>query len=226
MAPEDHFFKSARILGSVAVVIAALYLAKGVLVPLMLAVLLSFLLSPVCDWLERRGAGRVPAVLVTAVLGFSLLGAVVWTAVFQMAELAPKVPEYRENIEAKFHSVDQYFIDALKRATESAESIGQTLPQAEQAEGPQGTRDQPYTVRVLSSPSSPLQVLSGTFGTLVESFGLAGIVIVLVVFFLIRREDLRDRFIRLMGRSQMTVTTQRLIQWFPQQSVSVERSFL
>ena len=63
---------------------------------------------------------------------------------------------------------------------------------------------------MLSSPSSPLQVLGGTFGTLVEGFGSAGIVIILVVFFLIRREDLRDRFIRLVGMGQVTLTTQML----------------
>ncbi len=75
MAPSDQFVKSAWMLGSIAVVVAALYLAKGVLVPLTLAVLLSFLLSPLCDWLERRSLGRVPAVLVTAILGFARLGA-------------------------------------------------------------------------------------------------------------------------------------------------------
>ena len=54
MALSDQFAKTAWVLGSTAVIVAALYLAKGVLVPLTLAVLLSFLLSPVCDWLERR----------------------------------------------------------------------------------------------------------------------------------------------------------------------------
>ncbi len=57
---------------------------------------------------------------------------------------------------------------------------------------------------------SPLQVLGGTFGTLLEGLGSAGIVIILVVFFLVRREDLRDRFIRLVGKGQVTVTTQML----------------
>ena len=88
-------------LASIAVVIAALYLAKGLLVPLTLAVLLSFLLSPVCDWLERRRLGRIPAVLVTAILGFTMLGIVAWTAAVQMTHLAPKIPEYQQNIEAK-----------------------------------------------------------------------------------------------------------------------------
>ncbi len=68
----------------------------------------------------------------------------------------------------------------------------------------------PYSVHVLSDPVSPLQLLGRTFGTLIEVLGLAGIVVILVVFFLVRREDLRDRFIRLAGKSQATVTTQML----------------
>ena len=59
-APIDQFVKSAWMLGATAVVVAALYLAKGVLVPLTLAVLLSFLLSPLCDWLERLQDGPCP----------------------------------------------------------------------------------------------------------------------------------------------------------------------
>ena len=210
MAPLDQFVKSAWMLGATAVVVAALYLAKGVLVPLTLAVLLSFLLSPVCDWLERRRLGRIPAVLLTAILGFSVLGVAAWTAVVQMTALAPKMPEYQENLQAKLHAVNDYFIAELRRVTRSAEDIGQNLPQAQQAKPPQGTDEQPYSVHVLSDPVSPLQLLGRTFGTLIEVFGLAGIVVILVVFFLVRREDLRDRFIRLAGKSQATVTTQML----------------
>jgi predicted PurR-regulated permease PerM/CheY-like chemotaxis protein len=210
MAPPGQFSKSAWTLTSIAVVVAALYLAKGVLVPLALAVLLSFLLSPVCDWLERRKLSRVPAVLVTAVLGFAILGAATWTAVVQMTELAPKMPEYQENLEAKLHSTNAYVSAALDKVTKSAQGFGQNLSQSEELEAPKGTSEQPYSVRVLSSPASPLQLISGTFGTLLQVLGTAGIVIVLVIFFLIRREDLRDRFIRLVGRGQMTVTIQAL----------------
>ena len=210
MATSDQFVKSAWMVVSIAVVVAAVYLAKGVLVPLTLAVLLSFLLSPVCDWLERRRLGRIPAVLITAILGFSLLGIMAWTAVVQLSALAPKIPEYQDNLQTRLHSVNDYFTAALNKVTRAAEGMEQNLPQAEQAEAPQGTHERPYSVRILSSPATPLQVLSGTFGTMVEALGLAGIVIVLVVFFLVRREDLRDRFIRLMGKGQVTLTTQML----------------
>ncbi len=103
-------------LASIAVVIVALYLAKGVLVPLTLAVLLSFLLSPVCDWLERWRLGRIPAVLMTAILGFTLLGIVTWTATVQITSLAPKIPEYQSNLEAKLSSVNAYAVAAMMLA--------------------------------------------------------------------------------------------------------------
>ena len=210
MAPLDQFVKSAWMLGATVVVVAALYLGKGLLVPLTLAVLLSFLLSPVCDWLERWRLGRIPAVLLTAIVGFTVLGVAAWTAMVQMTALAPKMPVYQENLQAKLHAVNDYFIARLRRATRSAEDIGQNLPPTQQAKPPQGTDEQPYAVHVLSDPVSPLQLLGRTFGTLIEVFGLAGIVIILVVFFLVRREDLRDRFIRLVGKGHATVTTQML----------------
>ena len=210
MPPLDQFVKSAWMLGATAVVVAALFLAKSVLVPLTLAVLLSFLLSPVCDWLERHKLGRIPAVLLTAILGFAVLGIAAWTAVVQMTALAPKMPEYQDNLQAKLHSVNDYFITALKKATRTAVDVGQNLPQAQQTNAPQGTDERPYSVHVLSPPVSPLQLLGQTFGTLVEVLGLAGIVVVLVIFFLVRREDLRDRFIRLVGKSHATVTTQMM----------------
>jgi len=212
MVRPDHIAKSpwTLTLASIAVVIAALYFAKAVLVPLTLAVLLSFLLSPVCDWLERRRLGRVPAVLATAILGFTMLGIVVWTAAVQMTRLAPKIPVYQGNIEAKLNAVNEYAVAALSKVTRTAQGMGEDLSLSEQASEPKGTNELPFSVRVLSSPANPLQVFGGMFGTLLELLGTAGIVIVLVVFFLVRREDLRDRFIHLVGKGHVTVTTQML----------------
>ena len=210
IAPLDQFARSARVLTAIGVVVAALYLAKGVLVPLTLAVLLSFLFCPVCEWLERRKLGRIPAVLVAATMGFAVLGIAGWTAVVQITELVPKLPEYQSNLHAKLDSVNAYVGAALSMATKTADDIGQNLSAPAQTDEPQGTNALPYSVRVLSSPASPLQVMGGTFGPLLKFLGSAGIVIVLVVFFLVRRDDLRDRFISLVGHGHVTVTTQML----------------
>lgn len=210
VARPGPIIKSVWILPSIAIVVAALYLAKGVLVPLTLAVLLTFLLSPMCDWLERHRLGRIPAVMFTVILGFAVLGVATWTAVVQLTELSPKLPEYQHNLEEKLHSTNAYASRALNKISTIAQGFDQNLSQLEPAEEPQGTTARPYSVRVIASPTSPLQIIGGTFGTVFEVLGTAGIVIVLVVFFLVRREDLRDRFIRLAGRGHVTLTTQVL----------------
>ncbi len=212
MAPIGQFPRSNWIstLASTVVVVAALYMAKSLLVPLTLAVLLSFLLMPVCDWLERGKLGRIPAVLVTVSLCFTMLGIVAWIAVVQMTHLAPKIPEYQNNIQVKLSSVNEYAAAALSKLTKNVPEVGKNLSRPEQTAEPKGTSELPFSVRVLSSPMSPLQVFGGMFGTLLETLGTIGIVIVLVVFFLIRSEDLRDRFIHLVGKGHVTVTTQML----------------
>ncbi|HEV3303324.1 MAG TPA: AI-2E family transporter, partial [Planctomycetaceae bacterium] len=212
MAAPEPLAKLSGILtlASIAVVTGALYLAKGVLVPLTLAVLLSFLLSPVCDRLERWRFGRIPAVLVTALLAFTMLGVVAWMAVVQMNNLAPKMPEYQDNIQAKLHSTNDYVGGLLSKITRTTENQAPNPAPLAQAEGPQSREDRPYSVRVITTPASPLQVITGMFGTLLDVLGSTGIVIVLVVFFLVRREDLRDRFIRLVGKGDVTVTTQAI----------------
>src|SRR3989304_4462523 len=143
MAPSEQFTKSAWMAASIAVVVAALYLAKGVLAPLTLAVLLSFLLSPVCDWLERHWLGRIPAVVVTAILGFAVLGTATWTAVVQMTHLAPKIPEYQSNIQAKLSSVNEYAAATLRKITKNATGAGQDPLFSEQTAEPQGTTELP-----------------------------------------------------------------------------------
>ena len=208
---------TALTIAAAAVVIGALYLGKGLLIPLATAILLSFLLSPVCNWLERRGLGRVPSVLLTVVFGFTLLGSLTWTAIGQITSLAPKIPEYRTNIEAKLSSVNSYAVTAIQRLTQSAQSMGEKISSTgvtnEGASTDLGKGGELYAVRVVTDPSSPLEIvagLSGSFGIALQILGAAAIVNVLVVFFLAQREDLRERFIRLIGKTHVAVTTQTL----------------
>lgn len=84
--------------GSIALVVAALYWLQGVLIPMALAVLLTFLLSPVVSVLQRRGLGRVPAVLVTVLLALSILAGIGWTLTRQLTRLADELPGYSLNI--------------------------------------------------------------------------------------------------------------------------------
>ena len=87
-------------------VVAALYLAKGVLIPIALAGLLTFLLSPVVDGLERAGlwrvrGGRIYAVMLVVVLVFSALGGAAWVVAQQVLILGAELPHYRGNLKRK-----------------------------------------------------------------------------------------------------------------------------
>ena len=84
--------------GIIAVVVASLYWLQAVLIPLALAVLLTFLLSPVVSSVQRRGLGRVPAVLVTVLLALSIVGGIGWTLTRQLVTLADELPGYSLNI--------------------------------------------------------------------------------------------------------------------------------
>lgn len=195
-------------IASIAIVVAALYLAKGLLVPFTLAVLLSFLLAPCCDWLERYRLARVPSVLVTALFAFFVLGMLAWSAMLQMTDLAQRLPEYQDNIEAKLQSANDFAAGALNKLLKTTERVQDIATQELAPEAVANQRS--YPVRVVASPPNALQIAGGVFGPLVEILGSAGIVIVFVIFFLVRREDLRDRFIRLVGQGQMMLTTQAL----------------
>jgi predicted PurR-regulated permease PerM len=195
---------------SLAGVVTVLYLAKGLLIPLTLAALRTSLLAPVCNRLERWKLSRIPAVLVTAVLAFTLLGAGTWAAALQIIELAPRVPEYQQNIQTKLHSVNDYFDTVLSKFKKTTQDLGPIKFPSEPADVTTGDEERPQPVRLVVSPPSPVQVLRGMFGPLFGVMGFTGLVIVLVVFFMIWREHLRDRFIRLVGHGQVTVTTQAL----------------
>ena len=77
-------------------IITSLYWAQAVLIPVALAILLTFLLSPVAGALERIALGRLPSVMLVAVLTFSLLGGIGWIVTLQFESLANELPKYSE----------------------------------------------------------------------------------------------------------------------------------
>lgn len=197
-------------LASVIVVISGLYLARALLMPIALAVLLSFALSPVCRWLESFRIGRIPAVLTTAIMGFTLFGALVGLGVVELASISSKIPEYQENLEVKFRSANRYSERLLNAVAATVEGLSDRQSSTGQLEPPHGTVEYPFAVRIVNAPISPLRVFEAVYGTLAEALGASAIVIVLVIFCLVRREDLLDRFVYLVGRNRVTLTTQTM----------------
>ena len=196
------------------VVIATLYLAKEVLVPFALAMLFSFLLTPLVIWLERIRFPRVLAVLFVVVLFISTMGLVGWTVTDQLVDVTNQLPNYKVNIKNKIDALRSPKGQSFNKATDTVVELGEELaagPTSATAGGkpgapPSPSRARPLPVEVVSPPTNLLE----SARTLLGPLGTAGIVIVFTAFMLIRREDLRNRFIRLAGRGRLNLMTQAL----------------
>ena len=188
--------------GIVALVVVGLYWLQAVLIPLALAVLLTFLLSPVVGTLQRRGLCRVPSVLVTVLLALSILGGIGWTFTRQLVTLADELPRYSLNIHhriADLRGASQG--GSMERVQHAVENVVGELQKTGKGGGPG-----PKPLAVVLEPQSIFAHLP----TLLQALASAGVVTVLMIFMLLERRELRDRVILLIGYRRMTATTKAL----------------
>jgi predicted PurR-regulated permease PerM len=203
-------------LASVCIVIGALYVARDVLLPLSLAVLLTFLLAPMVRRLERLRVPRVPAVLLVVVLSFAVISGIGWLISSQTTQLIGKLTEYRSDIESKIEDIQHRFgHGALAQGFQAASQVVRDVASSQPTElthASPGTMENPMAVTIIGTQTTPETALNalGNALSLVIPLAQSLAVIVFVIFMLIQKEDLRDRLIRLIGHGQLTVTTQAL----------------
>jgi predicted PurR-regulated permease PerM len=185
-------------LAGLLVAAAILYLARDVLIPLALAILLSFLLAPGVRRLEGWRLGRIPSTFIAVVIGFSILGGVGWVAARQGLSLVEKFPEYRENIKKKIRAVRAPHEGAISKA---AEAIKEIETEAAPAAAP---------LPVTETPPSASAALAELVGPFVKPVGTAFAVLVFTILLLLNRENMRERLIGLIGARRINLTTQAL----------------
>lgn len=186
--------------------IGVLYVAREILIPIALAILFVFILAPIVTALRRRGVGRTWSVILTVVLTSVLLGGIGMVLVYQVRSLANDLPAYRHNISRK--------ISDLRLASRggSLEKVQQTVQAVIQ------DVNQEFGDPKTNAPALPVVVTNGEsaasvtalIGPMLEPLGSTGLVIVLVIFMLLRREDLRDRLLRLAGYGRLAATTKAI----------------
>ena len=199
----------------IVVVIAGLYFGRQVLIPLALAVVLAFLLTPIVGLVERCRLGRVPSVLVVLVLSFALLAAVGWGVTNQLVEILVRLPDYRANIDDKIEAFRAPRSSGLSKATATVNDLSKELSAAsESAANKKLNQDRgkdPIAVQVVAAPPhTAAAYLRDFLGPLTGSLEIAGIVVIFTLFILVKREDLRNRLLRLAGSGQLTIMTQAL----------------
>jgi predicted PurR-regulated permease PerM len=198
---------------SVLAIIAVLYFARDVLLPLAIAVLLTFALAPISSRLRKLGWPRVVAVLATVVLAFLVLTLFGLVVASQVAEVAQNLPAYQGNIIGKIRALQESGTDSgiVRRLTYVIESVGREINSTERPASPGTTAAgrEPLLVQIFA-PSRPIETLANLISPLVGPIASLGLIIVVVVFMLLEREELRDRFIRLVGYGDLHRTTEAL----------------
>jgi predicted PurR-regulated permease PerM len=189
-------------------VVVVLYFGQQLLVPLALALLLSFVLAPIARVLRRLGLPNVVGVLTAVVAAVAVIVVVGVVMARQLTELASDLPIYQYELTRKLSSVNTDG-GLLDRAQEMLRSL---VDRAESATAPEprptvaANAVQPFPVEVHEPPMRPFQLLRSVLEPLLYPLATFGIVIVLVAFVLLYREDLRDRVIRLVGANDLQRT--------------------
>ncbi len=207
-------------IASTAVVIAGLYLMRDVLIPLALAVLVSFVLAPLVAYLRRWGLPQAAAVIGVVTLSVGLMFAIGALGTAQIAQLADRLPEYQSNIREKIRVLRGSATNsvAVTKATSVIEDLGREMSGTRNpstSPAPSGTapgrlEQTPIPVEIRQPASDAVQVVIDFLLPILNPLATAGLVILFVVFFLLQREDLRDRLIRLLGTAELHRTTEAL----------------
>ena len=193
------------VFAALVLIVGSLYLAQAFLIPIALAFLFTFLLTPVVAGVERLKLGRVAAVLLVVLFVFSVLSAGIWMVAAQLASVANQLPTYRNNIRQKIIDIRGAGKDgALEKVKKTAKEVQEELGK-ESASTPK-----PREVIVRDQGSGPFSPFSSAVAPVLDYLAAVGLIVVLVVFMLIRRENLRNRLIRLLGYGRLTITTKAI----------------
>ena len=202
-----------------AVVVAALYFSREILVPITLAVLLSFVLSPLVRALQRLHLPRAIAVLAAVGVATAIALGLATMVTIEVNQLANDLPRYQSTLGEKLHDLRNTVesVGILKNASSLLKDLDKELnsPERDNAEAakPSLSDDpgkRPIPVEVHQPVPGASETLLAMLRPLAAPLTTTGIVVVFLIFFLFQREDLRDRFIRLLGTEDLERTTAAL----------------
>jgi predicted PurR-regulated permease PerM len=197
------------------VVVAVLYWAQSIFIPVALAVFLTFLLSPFVTLLRQCGIGRTPAVILIVCLAGIALGAGGYLVTVQISSLVKELPQHTQNIKKKVRSIkslaggSRQLTKMIREIHEELAANSTQVPEAESPKRDGSQRENPQPQAVLVEPQGPtwLSHVAGLLSPLAEQLGQLALAIILVVFMLQRREELRNRIIRLVGHGRIVAAT-------------------
>jgi predicted PurR-regulated permease PerM/GAF domain-containing protein len=195
-------------------VICALYFGRVILIPLALAALLTFMLAPLIAHLERW-IKRGPAIGSVAVIIFVGLGFAAWVISRQALDLAGSLPNYTANVEQKLRALELSQDGPVTRVSQMVAKLETETPGEPGTEKGVGEElPRPRKEVAAAAPprpgddaATPLVHVQSIVAPFLGIVGTAGLVMVLVVFMLLNREDLHGRLVKLIGGDRISTTS-------------------
>lgn len=198
-----------------ALVLALLYLAREVLVPIALAAMLSLLIAPLVTRIKRLGLSRAPAVLMAVGLLTAALSALTLAIGMQVVSMAASLPQYESSVRAKVGTIKALTVGRVESLQGAAGRLFSHVSEVNRplARSKHALTSQPLTpsgavaVEVREPEPTSLSVVKGLAATAWGPLETTGIVLIVLVFTLLEHEALRDRMIRMMGHRDLRATT-------------------
>lgn len=202
------------VIATAALIVAVLYFSREIFIPVALAILLSFVLAPLVRILRRIRFRTLPAVLTSVMIAFILIGGLAWLMAAQVTEFARDLPLYQETIRQKIVSLKGAAAagDAMESASRVLDRLSEEIARPDPDELPATVEEgtDPIPVEVREPEPGPLESVAAIVEPLLHPIATTGIVLIFVIFILLQREDLRNRFIKLVGTGDLQRTTEAL----------------
>jgi len=180
--------------------------AKDFLLPVVLAALISFLIAPLVSRLERWGFHSIVAVFAVVAVAFALLGAVCTTVSIETLDLVNSLPKYRDNIRARWEAIQKGPPGPMNVAFRN---LGELIADLSKSSSPdEASRHQfePTKVQIVSGTGDILSLVRTGMAPVLAPAASFAVVIVLVVFMVLERKHLRDRFLGIIGKSHVVTS--------------------
>jgi len=190
-------------------VCAVLYYGQQILIPIVLAILLSLLLAPCVRALQKLRVPKSVAVMSVVCIAFALLFAMTAVLATSLTNLAGDLPQYESNLREKARSLKFATSggDTIEKAANVLKDLQTELQHPQQSSLTNNPSNKPIPVEIREPNFGPLDPVISAVAILIHPLTQLGIVILMVVLILFNREDLRNRLVRLAGTGDIQRTT-------------------
>jgi predicted PurR-regulated permease PerM len=191
-------------------IVALLILGREIIEPLVIAALLAFILSPLIRRLRHWGVWRVPSVVLTVLFALAVLSVLGAVIALQITQLAEDLPTYETNLRTKIRALGagRLTSGALERASGTLKDLQEEITKAGPAAAPAGQK--PVLVEVRQPEPRGLESIANLVRPLLSPLAMTALVVLFLIFILLQREDIRDRFLRLAGTADLQRSTAAL----------------